>query len=297
MLHLVILNPRAGRGRKGRTRAALEAAFARAGLEAVIRETEGPDHAVHLAAESHADFGAVIVAGGDGTLHEVLQGMDLPRQRLGVVPWGSGNDFAWLHGWPADVDTCARRIAAGAERKVDLGVWEGERTSGEAVGARFHNSVGLGFEATVNEASHRPTPLRGPLLYVAALLRSLPRYRNYPVRIRWDGGSFEGPVTLLAAANGKRVGGCFLLAPDADPADGLLDLVRSDALSLPRALWLLSKLFTGAHVRSPRVHLDTSREFRIEAMEPIPVYVDGEFAGEAFRTISLRIEPGALRIF
>lgn len=297
MRHLVILNPHAGRGRKGRTRAVLEAALAGAGLDPVIRQTEGPGHAAQLAAASHADFDAVIVVGGDGTLHEVLQGLDLSRQRLGLVPWGSGNDFAWLHGWPPDPAACARRIAAGNEQRVDVGIWEAEDASGDAAGGRFHNSVGLGFEATVNQASHRPTRLRGPMLYVAALARSLPRYRTYPVRIRWPDGVFEGAVTLLAAANGKRVGGCFLMAPDADPADGRLDLVQSDALSLPRALLLLSKLFSGAHVRSPRVRVTRSPEFHIEAPETIPLYVDGEFAGEAFRTISLRMEPGALSTF
>jgi len=293
----VILNPHAGRGRKGRTQALLEHALSAAGLEFVVRVTEGPGHAARLAAESNPEFPSLIVVGGDGTLHEVVQGMDLAHQRLGLIPWGSGNDFAWLHGWPADVESCAGRIARGDERRIDIGIWEGVRASGETAGGRFHNSVGLGFEATVNEASHRPTRVRGPMLYVAALLRSLPRYRNYPVRIRWDEGTFEGPVALLAAANGKRVGGCFLMAPDASPTDGMLDLVRSRALSLPRALLLLSKLFTGAHVRSGQVHVDRGREFRIEATEPIPAYVDGEFVGNAFRTLSLRCEPGALCTF
>ena len=292
MRHLVIVNPRAGRGRRGRSMDRLRRALEEAGLDARIETTRGPGHATELVATETERSPVVVVVGGDGTLHETIQGLDLEHQRLGVIPWGTGNDFAYAHHWPLDPGSCLARIARGAERRVDVGIW-----AGDGAGGRFHNSVGLGFEALVNQASHRITRIHGPLVYVAALLGTLPRFRSYPVRIQWATGAFTGEVSLLSAANGPRVGGCFHLAPDADPADGLLDLVHAGPFGRLRAMTLLPGLLSGAHRRSPRIQTARARDFTIQAGEPIPVYVDGEFAGPGFRSLRLRVEPGGLRTF
>jgi len=292
MRHLVIVNPRAGRGRGDLSGDRLRRAFEEAGIEARIEETRAPGHATELVAADAGRSPGVVVVGGDGTLHEAIQGLDLEHQRLGILPRGTGNDFAYAHHWPASGPACIARIARGEERRVDLGVWDGDGRTG-----RFHNSVGLGFEALVNEASHRITRLRGPLVYVAALVRTLPRFRAYPVQIRWETGAFTGEVSLLAAANGPRVGGCFHLAPDADPADGLLDLVYTGALTRLRALTLVPGLLPGSRRRSARILTARAPEFTIEAGEPIPVYVDGEFLGASFRSLRIRVTPGGLRTF
>jgi diacylglycerol kinase (ATP) len=294
MRHLVVLNPRAGR--RSRRLDAVAGAFRRAGLHAEIVPTAGPGDAGAIVERRGREFESVIVAGGDGTLHEVLQALDLERHRLGLVPLGTGNDFAWDEGWPRDPDACARRIAGEGERRLDLGTWSAETPRG-ALRGRFHNSVGFGFEALVNERSHRVRGVKGPLLYVTALAASLPRYRNYPVRLDWDGGAFDGPVSLLAAGIGKRVGGAFHVFPDADRTDGLLDVALARGMSLPRALGLALRVMRGAHVGVAGVTVVRASALRADAPGGIPMYVDGEFVATDVAACELRVLAGALRTF
>ncbi len=291
------MNPAAGRGRRARSPEALDAAFGARGLAFERVTTEGPGHGGRILRERGPAFDAVTVVGGDGTLHEVIQALDLDRHRLGLVPWGSGNDFAWMEGWPADLDAALDRIAAGRERRVDLGRWRAELASGGAREGRFHNNVGFGFEAEVNRASHARSRLKGPLLYVAALLRTLPRYRAWPLRITWEGSAHDGPTALATVQNGKRVGGAFLLAPAARTDDGRLDLVTAGNLGLARMLLLLPRTFGGGHVRSPAVRTAQSSAFTVESAEGVPAYVDGEFLDAGVIRLTVAAMPGALRTF
>ena len=273
------------------------------GLDHEIVLTERAGHAAQIVRERGADFDTVLVVGGDGTLHETIQALDLHRHRLAVIPWGSGNDFAWMTGWPRDLDACLDRVRAARERRVDLGEVTATFAGGRTVSCRFHNNVGFGFEALVNAASGGRHAIKGPLLYLVAFLKTLPRFRSYSVRVRsadtnpagGAGTAFDGTVSMLATLNGRRVGGTFLLAPHATLDDGSLDLVRVDAMGLVRVLWLLPRTFRGSHLRSRRVHASCFATARIEAPEGIPIYVDGEFLGADARVAALRCLPGALR--
>ena len=185
----VILNPQAGRSRRGPDAEAIRQSFQRHGLPVEVAFTAGPGHATALARDAGSD--PVVAVGGDGTLHEVIQGLDLARQRLGVIPAGSGNDFAWEHGIPRALDAAVDRIAAGNERKIDLGQWEG---------GRFHNNLGLGFEAEVNRLSHRVRGVRGPALYFVALARAMARLRTYRAGIELGGRVVRGRAVDRGAA-------------------------------------------------------------------------------------------------
>lgn len=296
MRYLVIMNPSAGRGRRHRSPQAVETAFSDRGLACELLLTRRAGDATGLVAEHGRDFETVVVVGGDGTLHEVIQTLDLERHRLGLVPWGTGNDFAWLHGWPAGLDACLERISTGGERRIDLGFWKGEAQDGELEG-RFHNSVGFGFEAVVNAESHRIKAVKGALVYITALARAIPRFKSYPVRLEWDEESYQGDASLLTVTVGKRVGGCFMIAPDADPRDGKLDLVYAEGMTVGGAIRLAPGLFRGTHIRSPRVHVARSGNIRIQAPDGIPMYVDGEFVGYDLRAVTARAEKRVLRTF
>jgi YegS/Rv2252/BmrU family lipid kinase len=273
------------------------------GLDHEIVLTERPGHAAQIVRERGADFDTVLVVGGDGTLHETIQALDFDRHRLGVIPWGSGNDFAWMMGWPAELGACLDRVRAARETRVDLGEVTATFAGGGTVSCRFHNNVGFGFEALVNAASSGRHTIKGPLLYLVALVKTLPRFRSYAVRVTSaDAGpadtpsvAFAGAVSMLAALNGRRVGGAFLLAPGGRIDDGRLDLVRADAMSLARMLLLFPLTFGGRHARSRRMHIDPFVAVRVEAPEGIPIYVDGEFLGPDAHTVQLRCLPGALR--
>ncbi len=285
---LLIVNPRAGRGRRGHEPAAvigrLRRAFAAHGVDVDLALTERPGHATELARGAAGDL--VVAVGGDGTVHEVLQGLDLERQRLGVIPAGSGDDFAWHHGLGGGLEAAIARIAAGQERRVDIGAWEG---------GRFHNNFGFGFEAEVNRLSHRVRVVRGPALYFVALARALARLRAYEVELAWDGGSFAGRLVTGALLNGSRVGGAFRLCPAARTDDGRLDLVTVGAMGRWGIVTALGPVLRGREPRDRRIARATTARLSLRAPAPIPVYMDGEYCGER-ASVDVRVLPGALRL-
>ena len=288
MRHLVIINPASSRGDTSREESAIRDAFARRKIDFEIVHTERQRHAADLVRERGPEFEAIIAVGGDGTLHEVVQALDLDRHRLGLVPRGSGNDFAWMNGWPANLEACADRIAAGREHRIDLGRWDG---------GRFHTSVGVGFEAQVNYESYRIKYLRGTAIYLAALARTLSNLGTYPVRLDWGTGQWSGDLLLASIGNGRRVGGAFFLTPDARNDDGLLDMCFAPRMSLFKLLTILPRTFKGTHLRIPPIQLVRGQRVVLECDAGFPVHVDGEMAGLNVRRLELRVEPGALRTF
>jgi len=296
MRHLIVVNPRAGRGRSGWTEDSIARAFEHRGLSFDLVPTERPGHATSLVRDHGPAYDAVIAAGGDGTIHEVLQALDLERHRFGLVPGGTGNDLAWALSWPTSVADSVARIAAGSEHRIDLGIWRATEP-GRIHEGRFHTVLGLGFPATVNAASHRIRHLRGPAVYLAALLRCLPRFRAVPLALTWNDGRFEGRTAAVVIANSARTGGTFLLAPSARLDDGVLDLVILSTTRLLSTLLLLPRSLRGTHVSSRNVHLARGTVFRVEAPLGIPAYVDGEFVAHHLREIEVHIAPGALAVF
>jgi YegS/Rv2252/BmrU family lipid kinase len=286
---LIVVNPASSRGDTAGAEARIGAAFRSRGLEFEIVHTERAGHARELVTDHGAGFDGVVAVGGDGTLHEVVQGLDLRRHRLGLIPRGSGNDFAWMNGWPADLDACAARIAADGERRIDLGIWDG---------GRFHTSVGVGFEAQVNYESHNIRWLRGTAIYLAALVRTLSDLRAYAARIEWPGGSWEGDMLLASVGNGRRVGGSFLMTPAARNDDGLLDICFAPRMPLAKLLAILPGTFRGRHVDRPPVQLQRGDRIRITGRDTgFPVHVDGEMVGLDVRALDLRVEPLGLRCY
>jgi len=292
--HLLIMNPAAGR-RHGRDPQAVLAAFRRRGLDADLAVTERPGHARDIVEAQGAGFEVIVVVGGDGTLYETIQTLDLDRHRLGLIPWGSGNDFAWSAGISGDLDACVERIASGLERRLDLGLYEVDHSGGRMTG-RFHNQMGFGFEALVNAESHQVKRVRGAAVYVWALFRALPRYRSYPVTIDWPEGHHEAEVLLLAVGNGRRVGGCFRFFPLAAQEDGKLDLLHTGRIGFLRAPAVLSRLIRGTHVGARGIHYTQAPTFTVRSATGIPVYVDGEFLTREATTVRVETLPRCLRI-
>ena len=290
---LLIVNPAASRGDTGALTERVVTAVKRRELSFELVETRHAGHATELLRERASEFDTVVPVGGDGTLHEVVQSLDLERHRLGLIPRGSGNDWAWANGWPADIEACVDRIAAARERRIDLGLWRWNR---EHEG-RFHNSIGCGFEAAVNHESQRIRRLRGSTIYVVAALRCLLRRTGYRVRVRREGEPepWCGNVLQISVANGARVGGTFLLTPEARIDDGVLDICQIERVGLLRALFLLPRTFRGRHLTSPAVTMSRATRLEIEAPEGLPVHVDGEFVAHDVTHLDIRVAPGALR--
>jgi YegS/Rv2252/BmrU family lipid kinase len=294
---IVIGNPSAGRGKTkwDDVLAKLRAA----GVDATGHLTERPGHAIELAQRARAEgVDLVIAAGGDGTVHEVANGLlrdgtgtDMPT--LGVLPLGSGCDYAKTFGISDDIDQAVATIAdERPPRIVDAGEIT-YRHDGAEARRYFVNiaEVGIGPE-TVARAASLPRSLGGAV-YGLAFLMVLPIFRALDAKIAMDLERYDGRVMNLVVAVGQVFGGGMRVAPAADPSDGLFD-VQVHFPSKVQYVASLPKVYKGTHLPHPKIKESMTATLEITADPPGLIEADGEVLGRTPATF--RIVPGALRL-
>jgi diacylglycerol kinase (ATP) len=260
-----------------------------------------PGHAIELARQAgEQGYDMVIAMGGDGTVHEVVNGlMQVPEDRrptLGVVPAGSGNDFA--HGIDASNDSAkALRCALdGNPSAVDLGLMTDERGHKEY----FDNTLGIGFGAIVTIRSHRLPILRGFLMYLTAVIQTIILDHNpIAMQIESDDEKWEQKVIYLILCNGPREGGGFLIAPEARIDDGILHYAMITDVSRPMMFRIVPEVMKGTHGRFKQVKMGTCKKFSLTANRPLYIHADGEIfsgPGSDLRKVSIEILPKALKV-
>lgn len=287
---LAIVNPAAGRGRVRREWPRLAGRLRSAGFAFDAAETRVPGEAVSLAEHAARDCDVVIAVGGDGTVHEVANGLLRAggAAALGVLPLGSGDDFVKMlpardaverivHGEPRPYD--AGRIVAGATRY-------------------FANGMDIGFGAHASRNTRRvPQFLTGLGIYLGALALTLLRYPQLEVRLQLDGGKvFSQTTAMTAVMNGRSFGGSFHVCPDARADDGELDLLIAGGVGRLGILGLVPRIMRGTHAGDPRLKLARARRVLIESDAPLLVEADGEIAFEDARRLEIDVLPGALRV-
>jgi YegS/Rv2252/BmrU family lipid kinase len=289
----LLYNPAAGRGLAPRLRDRAIRAARRAWPDLELLETGAPGDGVRLAAEAaRAGMERLLVVGGDGTVHEAANGLlgagagSAPA--LGVIPSGTGNDFAKLVGTAhCSPEEAVRRIAAGRLQRFDVGA---------AWGECFVNSLGVGFDADVAFELRTVRRLRGTAAYGLALLRTLKRLRGRELSLELAGERWDGKWSAVVFGNGPVEGGSFRLTPAARPDDGVLDLCAVTELSVPRLLFLLPTLFWGGHGRFPEVRLRRVTSVTLRAPEPLMAHLDGEIRAPGAREVTVTVRPGALPV-
>lgn len=283
---LLVCNPAAGSGRALRACAAAADILRARGADAHLIVSESREHLSRVAAEEGPRVDRLIIAGGDGTLHHAIRDMDLHRTVLGVLPAGSGDDFAKSIGAPADPHRACDAFLAGEVRHVDVGRVNDLRYLGIA-------SLGLDSEVAqwVNE---HPRPFGRSLVYLWALLRVLPSYRWKRLMVEVDGRLSEEDIMLAVVANNHRYGGGIEIAPTARLDDQLLDLHVVRRCSKRELLTTLPRAYRGAHLDSPHVWWKRSATFAIDADEPLDIFADGEYVTQTPARFS--IEPTPLRV-
>jgi len=291
----LIINPTAGRGR-GRTMAEeIVACLRDAGIECAPHYTRAPLEAaefVRTLAETHE---LVLIAGGDGTWCEAVDGAmrSTARPVLGLIPVGTGNDFAKMLGYGNDWREACRHAASGKTRRVDIGCCRYDDGSLRY----FANGAGIGFDAQVSREARRIRFLRGNTVYILAVLRTLMlRYATPHMTLEHDHEKLEQKITLIAAANGQCYGGAFRIAPEASIDDGYLDVVCARGLSRLRILGLLPKVLRGTHLSDPAVTMVRSRRLVIRSDVPLPLHLDGEVVSNEATSLEVEILPGALEV-
>jgi diacylglycerol kinase (ATP) len=289
----VLHNPFAGRGRH---RHAVEATLKHLSIAGYdTRVLAGPTAAAALdAARAAVKDGAValVAVGGDGTVHLGLQAVAGTGVPFGVVPAGTGNDFAVEALVPSDPESAAKAIAealvAGRTRRVDLG-----RVAGPGCDRWFGAVLGAGFDAIVNERANAMRWPRGPRRYDLATYAELMRLRPRRYTLTLDGEVRELDAVLVAVGNTASYGGGMRICPAADPTDGQLDVVVAGRISRTTLVRIKPRVYKGTHVEHPKVETFRVTEVRIAA-EGIMTYVDGERGCPL--PVTVTAEPAALAL-
>ena len=302
---LVVLNPASrGGALKGRL-ASIEKKLRAALGPLEIEQTRGPRDAERIAREAvRAGVERIIVAGGDGTMSEVVTGLLSAGlgsyAKIAPLALGTGGDLLRSFRAACPLDAAIERIAGGKTRCVDAGRACYHDAEGRKHTAYFLNVASLGVSGLVTKlANEAPKVLGGRLSFLIATLRALARYRPLEVALWIDGKPFfEGPLTLATAANGRFFGGGMEVAPEALPDDGLLDVVVVSGLTKSQLLRRLPRLYRGTHLGIPGVSFARCR--RLDALSRLPeagsvfTEVDGEPLGVL--PASYEVLPGAVTL-
>jgi YegS/Rv2252/BmrU family lipid kinase len=301
---IAILNPAADHGRTGKRYPQVVTALRLAGLTDEVWQTTHPGHAVTLARQATTQADAVVAVGGDGTVHEVCRGLIESGRpvSLGVIPLGTGNDFAKMLGMPRRLDEAAQALKTATPQAVDYGRvrWHED---GQPHEQPFVNAVGIGFDAQAAIEASAFKGLPGFSGYLAAVLRTLRRWQSPQVRIVGRSASdqarallYEGPLLLVTVGNGISSGGMFRLTPQASITDGLLDVCLVRDLSRSRILQLMPHVIQGTHETAQEVHMHQITHLTISTNTGLPVHADGEILAQQAPTIEIEVVSGGLSV-
>ncbi len=282
----LLINPAAARGRGGRVGAQAAALLRESG--AAVREcvSSGVDDAERFARVVVADgCPALVVCGGDGIVHVALQAVAGTQTALGVIPAGSGNDFARACGVPlGDVAASVTAIRGGRGVAVDLGV---------ASGRRFGTVLASGFDSRVTQRMNAMAWPRGKARYHAALVAELAAFRPLQFVLEVNGARREVEAMLVAVGNGSTYGGGMRICPAARIDDGLFDVTVITTLSRAKLLRLFHRVYPGTHVERPEVLTFRCSELTISA-PAVSGYADGEYI--AALPVRCRVQPAAVSV-
>jgi len=296
----LIFNPIANLGRAWNVAAALRPIVQEYG-GADWAGTVYPGHASELAYQAGMDgYEKVVAMGGDGTVHEVINGlMQVPEEHrpvLGVVPVGSGNDFAYSMGLSSQAEAALRQVFTGEPCPVDIGQLDDMNGRIEY----FSNTVGLGFDSIVTIRSRKVPIVHGFAIYFIAVLQTiLLNFNPYNLKITADGESWEETDLMLVVCNGRREGGGFQIDPAALPNDGILNYVAVTGISRPKMLYTLPFFLKGTHQKLKHVRMKRVRQIEIKSEQPLVIHTDGEiFSSLNSQTshVTIKVIPSSLKV-
>ncbi len=288
-MYEIIFNPTAGRGRAARALERVRHFFEAQTLPYRVWPTEAPQHATRLV-NALAEDASVLALGGDGTVHEVAAGCIGTERTLGVVPVGSGDDFAFALGLDRrDLEGALRTVTSGGVRVIDTGLVNGEP---------FVNAIGTGFDAEV-AARVRTVPRlhKGLSAYLYAVIATLRTLSLAEVSVVVDDEEvFSGRSLLVSTQNGPRNGGGFLFAPTARLDDGSFEVMVAGAVGRLGTLTLVPRTIRGTHLSHPKVWSFRGRRVRVRWSSPKPAHLEGELVAP---TLLYQIEhlSRSLRVF
>lgn len=295
----LIVNPIAGAGKTARKWPQIMGLLENMGLDFEHELTEAPGHAIELA-KSATNRGCelVISVGGDGTINEIVNGLygtdGINDVMLGIINTGTGADYIRTIGIPRTYKEACECLLKPRKLTVDLGVVECTN-NGHKVERLFVNFAGLGFDAEIVRATTQKFKALGDVSsYLMGLLTTVVSYQNKEVLLVLDGEAERKKVCTVLMSHGKYGGGGMLTTPDADPGDGLFDVLIIDDLTKPDLLWSLPRVYKGTHLSHPKVTVKRAQEIEVRPVLEMCIQADGEIVGEA--PARFHVLPAALNI-
>ena len=292
----ILLNPYSNRWNAKKRWIEAESALRKAGVEFDLSVSEHTDHLVDLAADAvQAGFTTLIVAGGDGSLGEVVNGAARGWDEktpfpvtMGILPLGTANDLADNIGIPADLSAVAEMVSRRKTRQIDLGKCN-ERY--------FLNNSAAGLEPYVTTKQEKIKWISGVPRYLVAAVQGIMDKPSLNVQMEWDGGTYDGPLSLVSVGNGQRTGGVFFMTPHADPFDGKLTFMhtyRATRLGMFQVLPRAMKPGEGNMVELDDIYEIHCTYLKFKLDKPSPAHTDGELFESWITDFDYKLFPAAV---
>ncbi|HEX6680796.1 MAG TPA: diacylglycerol kinase family protein [Gaiellaceae bacterium] len=292
-----LVNPASDNGATGRRWPEIANRAAAAGLTGDALVSERPGQLTELAREA-AEGGAelLVAVGGDGTVNEVVNGIaGRAGVELAIVPRGTGRDFVRTYVISHRVDDAIRTAVEGRTREIDLGRARFRSWQGKTTEAYFANIASAGMSGAIaKRANETSKALGGRASYLWATFAVFAGWRTSEISVEADGEVRRSPMHLVVVANGRYFGGGMMITPDADPDDGVFDVLVIGNLTKRDLLLTLPKTYFGRHLPHPKAELLRATTVEIETKEPMPVELDGEQPGTT--PVRFEVVPRALRL-
>lgn len=265
---LFIVNPKAGNGYALKAINTIEAVCNSLNLDYNIALTKYPEHATEIALENKNNYKKIIAVGGDGTVNEVLNGIIGGKASLGILPCGTGNDFAKTVYKTSDIDKIIDILINSDSKKCDVGKCNDKY---------FINIASVGLDAEVAHKVQRSKKIfKGKFSYLFSLTSTLLNYKSIPFKITVDNISMEEPTLLTTVSNGKYYGGGIMPTPDANIFDGNFDICHIRKLNKFKIPFILNKYIKGKHKNIKEVSFFKGKNITIESNKAFATNIDGE---------------------
>ncbi|TFB11276.1 diacylglycerol kinase family lipid kinase [Candidatus Marinimicrobia bacterium MT.SAG.2] len=283
----LIINPAAGRGKASKLSKRVIYEFEKRGIDFDYEYSAKSRHAVEISRKASTEFQKVIAVGGDGTVNEVGEGLVGSDAIFGVIPLGSGNDFAKENGIPSKISDAVGVILSNNFHLIDV-IKVNDRVS--------LNTAGVGFNGIVSEVAKSVKYLKGMSVYIWSVVKTAIRYKSIPLKISINGRLIEDNIFMVSICNSKSEGGGFIIAPNAKNDDGLFDVTIIRHTGYTKLLLNLNKALTGNLNKLKEVETIKGNSILIESEYPMPVHVDGEVISLILHKVEASILESSLKV-
>jgi diacylglycerol kinase (ATP) len=293
-----LVNPASANGSTGRRWPELARRAAALGLEGDTRFSERQGHLAELAREAALDGAEqIVVVGGDGSVHEVANGLvGLSRQPdVAIVPRGTGWDFSRTFVIPRKIDEAVRVALEGDVREIDLGRASYRAWDGSDATAVFANVASAGMSGAIAKRANETTKaLGGKASYLLAIFAVFSGWQASEIEVSVDGEQRRGLMFDVVVANGRFFGGGLEICPDAAPDDGLVDVLTIGDVTKRDLVLTVPKMYRGRHLPHPKAELLRGATVTVTSDTPLPIQLDGEQPGTT--PVTFEVVPRALRL-